>query len=130
MKVSFTWHGSSKRHKHHCSHRILQADGAAEVGSQVSDESCQDANHEDGDNETCPAIPVFCGGDEGEEDLPEHSQKVHHIIEAGGQFLLPTFIIIIIFPWREKNEEYFIKICAIRVSLSPTSTFLDLPALP
>lgn len=98
MNVFSTWYWSSKCDEHHCSHRIFQANGAAEVGSQVSNESCQYANHEDGDNETCPAIPVFCRGHEGEENLPEHSQKVHHIIETGGQLLLPTFIVIIIFP--------------------------------
>ena len=38
------------------------------------------------------------GGDKGEEDLPEHSQKVHHVVKTGGQLLLPTFVVIVIFP--------------------------------
>lgn len=102
MNVFSTWYRSSKCDEHYRSHRIFQADGASKVGSQVSNESCQYANHEDGDNETGPAIPVFCRGDEGEEDFPEHSQKMHHIIETGGQLLLSTFIVVIIFPWREE----------------------------
>lgn len=104
MNVFSTWYRSSERDEHDCSHRIFQANGASEVGSQVSYESCQYADHEDGDNETGPAIPVFCRGDEGEEDLPEHSQKMHHVIETGGQLLLPTFVIIVVFPWREERS--------------------------
>lgn len=99
-----TWYRSAEGDEHYCGHRIFQANGASEVGSQVSDESCQYADHEDGDNETGPAIPVFCRGDEGEEDLPEHGQKMHHIIETGGQLLLSTFIVVIIFPWREERS--------------------------
>lgn len=98
MNVFSTWYWSSKRDKHHRSHGIFQANGAAKVGSKVSNESCQYADHEDGDNETRPAIPVFCRGDEGEEDLPEHRQKVHYIIKTWGQLLLPTFVVVIIFP--------------------------------
>lgn len=71
------------------------------MGGQVTNESCQEADHEDGDNKASPAIPVVCWRHEGKEDLPEDSQKVHHIVEAGGQLLLPTFIIIVIFPWRK-----------------------------
>lgn len=94
-----TWHRGPQGDKHDGSDRVLQANGAAKVGGQVANESCQEANHEDGDNEASPAIPVVCGGHEGKQDLPEDGQKVHHVVKAGGQLLLPTFIVIIIFPW-------------------------------
>lgn len=99
--VALTWHRCPQRDKHDGSDRVLQANGAAKVGRQVADESCQDADHEDGDNEASPAIPVVCRGHEGKKDLPEDGQKVHHVVKAGGQLLLPTFIVVIVFPWRK-----------------------------
>lgn len=99
--VVLTWHRCPQCNKHHRSDRVLQADGAAKVGCQVADESCQEADHEDGDDEASPAVPVVCWGHEGKKDLPEDGQKVHHVVKAGGQLLLPTFIVIIVFPWRK-----------------------------
>lgn len=42
----------------------------------------EQSDHADGHNEAGPAVPVFCGWDEGEQDLPEDSEKVHDIVET------------------------------------------------
>lgn len=91
-----TWYGGAEGYKHNGGHRVLEADGAAEVGGEVTDDSCEHANDEDGNNEAGPAIAVLGGGHAGKQHLPEDSQEVHHVVEAGWQALFPRLILIFI----------------------------------
>lgn len=83
-----TWHRGAKCHKNNSCDRVLEANGAAEVGGQVPDDGREHANDQNGDDEAGPATAVLCGGHTGKQHLPEDRQKVHHIVKAGRQPLL------------------------------------------
>lgn len=63
----------------------------------------EQSDHADGHDEAGPAAPVVCGRDEGEQNLPEHGEEVHDVVETRRQLLLPTLVIVVIFAW-EKTE--------------------------
>lgn len=83
-----TWYRGAEGYEHNGGHRVLQADGAAEVGGEVANDGREHANDEDGDDEAGPAIAVLGGGHTGKQHLPEDGQEVHHVVEAGRQALL------------------------------------------
>lgn len=70
---------------------------------QVPGHSRQNTNQGDGHKEAGPAIPVLCGRDKGEQNLPEHCEEVHDVVETGRQALLPTLLLIII-TWERERE--------------------------
>ncbi len=94
--LPLTWHRCSQRHKHHSRHRVLQSYRAAEVWRQIAGDRRQDADKRYGDDEAGPAVPVLRGRDKGEQDLPEHGEEVHDVVEAGRQALLAALLLIII----------------------------------
>ena len=52
------------------------------VSCDRTNDGGQQADHTDGDHEASPAVPVVCGRDEGEQNLPEHGEEVHHVVET------------------------------------------------
>ena len=69
--LTLTWHRGAKRHKNNSRDRVLEANGAAEVGGQVPDDRCEHADDENGDDEAGPAMAILCGGHAGKQHLPE-----------------------------------------------------------
>ena len=63
---------------------------------QVTGHSCQTTNDGDGHEEAGPAIPVLRGRDKGKQNLPEHREEVHDVIEAGGQTLLAALFLVVV----------------------------------
>lgn len=91
-----TWDGCAECHKHHGSDRVLEADGAAEVRRQVPDDGREQADDDDGDDETGPAVQVVRGRNAGEQDLPEDGEEVHDVVETGRQPFFPCVIFVLI----------------------------------
>lgn len=50
---------------------------------QVPNDSCEQANDDDGDNKAGPTIEVVCGGNASKKDLPEDSEEVHNVVKTG-----------------------------------------------
>lgn len=71
---------------------------------QVPNDGGEHADDEDGDGEAGPAVAVLCGGHTGKQHLPEDCQEVHDVVKAGGQPLLPGFILILIPCWRQDKQ--------------------------
>ncbi len=94
--LPLTRHRCSQRHEHHSRHRVLQPYRAAEVGRQITGDRRQDADKRYGDNEAGPAVPVLCGRHEGEQNLPEHGEEVHDVVEAGRQPLLAALLLVVV----------------------------------
>ena len=86
--LTLTWHGGAECHKNNSRDRVLEANGAAEVGGQVPDDGGEHADDENGDNEAGPAVAVLCGGHAGKQHLPEDREEVHDVVKAGRQPLL------------------------------------------
>lgn len=63
---------------------------------QIARDCGEDADKRYGDDEAGPAVPVLCGRDEGEQNLPEDGEEVHDVVEAGGQPLLAALLLVII----------------------------------
>lgn len=93
---ALTRYWGAEGHKHHGCDWVLQANGAAKVGGQVSGDGGQHADEHDRHKEASPAIPVLRGWNEGEQDLPEDGQEVHDVIKARWQALFATLFFIII----------------------------------
>lgn len=91
-----TWNRCAQSYEHHSSDGVFEADGAAKMWRQVTDDSSQQADDGDRDYKAGPAIPIVGGRNEGEEKLPEDGEEVHDVVKTGGQLLLATFIIVII----------------------------------
>lgn len=66
------------------------------VSCHRTNHSGEQSDHADGDDEAGPAIPVLCGWDESEQDLPEDGQEVHDVVETRWQLLLPALLVVII----------------------------------
>lgn len=98
-----TWNRGTKGHKHHSSHRVFEANGAAEMRGQVPGHSGQNANEGNGHKEASPAVPVLSGGHKSEENFPENCQEVHNVIKAGWQAFLPALLLIIV-TWQRQTE--------------------------
>ena len=98
-----TWHRGPQSHEHHRSDRVLEANGAAEVWGQVPDDGSKDSDDDYGHDEAGPAVPVLCGRDAGKQNLPEHSQEVHDVIETRWQPLLARFILFLV--WTKNNNK-------------------------
>lgn len=58
-------------------------------------------DHADGHHEAGPAVPVVGWRHEGEQNLPEDGQEVHHVVEARRQLLLAALVIVVILACRE-----------------------------
>ena len=86
--LTLTWHRGANCHKNNRRDRVLETNGAAEVGGQVPDDSGEHADDENGDNEAGPAVAVLCGGHTGKQHLPEDREEVHDVVKAGRQPLL------------------------------------------
>ncbi len=92
-----TWDGCTKCHKHHSSDRVLEANSAAKVRRQVPDDGCEQADDDDGDDETGPAVQVVCGRNASEQDLPEDREEVHDVVETGRQAFFPRVLFVLVF---------------------------------
>lgn len=90
-----TWDRSSQRHKHHGGHGVSEADGAAEVRRQISNDGGEEANDADGHQEAGPTVPVLRGWNAGKQNLPENGEKVHDVIIAGGKAVPSAFLVIV-----------------------------------
>lgn len=66
------------------------------MGGQVAGDGRQHADKGDGHDEAGPAVPVFGGRHEGEENLPEDGEEMHDVVEARGQALLATLLLIVV----------------------------------
>jgi len=66
------------------------------VGGKITNDGCEHANDEDGDDEAGPAVAVLSGGHAGKQHLPEDGQEVHHVVKAGWQPLFTGFVLIFI----------------------------------
>lgn len=98
--VGLTWDRCTECHKHHSGDRVLEADGAAEVRRQVPDDRREQADDDDGDDETGPAVHVVCGRDASKQDLPEDGEEVHDVVETGRQPFFSCVLFVLIF-WVE-----------------------------
>ena len=87
----------------HGSDRVSQADGAAEVRGEVSDDGRQEADDGDGHDEARPAVPVLCWWHEGKQNLPEDTEYVHEVVEAVGQTLLLSLLLVSI-TWMKETQ--------------------------
>lgn len=67
---------------------------------QVADDGREQADDNDGDGETRPAIQVVRGGDTSKQDLPEDGEEVHDVVETGRQPFFPCVILVLI-SWAE-----------------------------
>lgn len=56
-----TWYRCAQSYEHHSGDGVFEADGAAEMWRQVTDDRRQKADDGDGDDEAGPAIPVVSG---------------------------------------------------------------------
>lgn len=101
--LSITWNRRSQRHKHHSCHSVSEADSAAKVWRQISNDSSEEANDADGHQEAGPTIPVLCGWNAGKQNLPENGEKVHDVIITGGKAVPSTFLIIVAIALEERN---------------------------
>lgn len=90
-----TWYRRAQRYKHHSRDGVFQADRAAEMRSDVTDDRRQNANDGDGDDETGPAAPVLSRRHQCKQELPEDGEEVHNVVKTGGQLLLSTALIIV-----------------------------------
>ena len=106
--TSLTWNRSSQSHEHHGGHGVPQPHGAAEVWRQISDDGGEEADDADGDQETGPAVPVLCGRDAGEQNLPEHGEEMHDVVVTGWKALLATLLVIIAVTWGERNRLIYV----------------------
>lgn len=61
-----------------------------------TDDGGEQSNHADGHNKAGPAVPVLCGRDEGEEDLPEDSEEVHDIVKTRRELLFSALVVVIV----------------------------------
>lgn len=114
-----TWYRSAKGNKDDSSHRVLEANGTAEMGGKVTNDGCEHADDEDGDNKAGPAVAVLSGGHAGKQHLPEDSQEVHHIVKAGRQALLTGLIFVLITRCKQCGRERLehVKITGVGCSL-------------
>lgn len=95
-----TWDRSTKCYKHHSSDWVFEANGAAEVRRQVTNDGREQADDNDGDDETGPAVQVVCGRNACKQDLPEDSEEVHDVVETGRQPFFPCVLFVLI-SWGE-----------------------------
>lgn len=86
-----TWDGGAKSDKHHGCDGVPQPHSAAKMRRQVSDDGCEEANDDDGDDEAGPAIPVLSRRDKSEHQLPKHRHHVHEVVAAGRPAWLAPF---------------------------------------
>lgn len=96
VPLCLTWYRCPQSHEHHGCHGVLQSYRAAEVRCQIPGDGGEDADQWNGDEEAGPAIPVLRGWDKGKQNLPEHGEEVHDVVEAGGQPLFTTLLLVII----------------------------------
>ena len=83
-----TGDGGAQGHEDNSIDRVLEANGAAEVGSEVPDEGGEQPDDQDADTEAGPAMAVLGGGHAGKQHLPEDREEVHDVVKAGRQPLL------------------------------------------
>ena len=91
-----TGDGGAQGHEDDSVDRVLEANGAAEVGGEVPDEGGEQPDDQDADAEAGPAMAVLGGGHTGEQNLPEHRQEVHDVVKAGRQPLLPGSVLLLL----------------------------------
>ena len=65
-------------------------------GSCRTNDGGEQSDHTDGDDEAGPAVPVLCGRDEGEQNLPEDGEEVHDVVETGRQPFLSCVLFVLI----------------------------------
>ena len=100
-----TGDGSAQGHEDYGIDRVLEANGAAKVGGEVSDEGGEQADDQDADAEAGPAVAVLSGGHAGEQNLPEHRQEVHDVVKARRQPLLPgPVLLLLLVPWGHTTQ--------------------------
>lgn len=63
---------------------------------QVPNDGREQADDDDGDDETGPAVQVVRGRNAGEQDLPEDGEEVHDVVETGRQPFFPCVIFVLI----------------------------------
>lgn len=97
--TGLTWDRCTKSHKNHSSDRVLEANRAAEVRRQVTNDSRKQADDDDGDEETGPAVHVVGGRNASEQDLPEDGEEVHDIVKTGRQPFLSCVVFVLISWW-------------------------------
>ena len=78
---------------------------------QVSYDGREEADDDDADDEARPAIPVVSGRNAGEQNLPEHRQEVHDVVEAGRKPFFACVVLVLISlvqvwgAWRHEREK-------------------------
>lgn len=61
-----------------------------------TNDSGEQSDHADGDDKAGPAVPVLCGWDKSEQNLPEDCEEMHDVVETRRQFLFPALLIVIV----------------------------------